>query len=272
MGDKSCVVIYGLDELASAVGRMLLLAGHAVAMHAASPPVVLRRRMAFSDAWYDGVATLEGVEARRADRDADLVTGLRSSMFIPVLTHPSFEAVGRWPWDVIIDARGALDSGRMGNDAELCVVLGPGASAGTDCDVVIETGGMDPGAVVRSGRAICDRTEEPIENPVAAVKDGIFHAESAIGDVVAAGNVLGFIGSVPIPAASSGRLRGLARSWQAVRGGEVIAEITANKSAPVNAIDRIHKLIARSVAFTIEMEQQGLTPNVWGRTGLRKGK
>lgn len=273
MAEKSCVIVYGLDELASAVSRMLLLSGYAVAMHAATPPDVLRRRTAFSDAWYEGVATLEGVDARRADHDAVLLTGLRSSMYIPVLTQPSFESIARWPWDVIVDARGLSEgAGRMGIDAELSIVLGPGAVAGVDCDLVVETGGNDPGAVVRNGSASCSRARGNIEHAVVADTEGSFHAEVAIGDIVSSGGALGFIGSSPVTASLSGRLRGLKRSGQGVRAGEIIAEIAADKTATVDTIDRTHKLIARSVAFTIEVEQQGRTMNVWsGRTMLGKG-
>lgn len=273
MADKSGIIIFGLDELASAVARMLLLSGHAVAMHAAVPPEVLRRKMAFSDAWYDGAAMLQGVQARRVTNDAQLLAGLQSSMYIPVLTQPSFEAIGRWPWDVVIDARGAPEvAGTMGLDAELSIVLGQGAIAGRDCDLVIETGGMDPGAVVRNGSANCDRGRDDFERVVSASAAGLFHAEATIGDIVCAGDVLGYVGSAPIAASASGRLRGLSRTGRSVWAGDVVAEITADTSAPVNAIGHTHKLIARSVVFTIEMEQQGQSMNVWNKhTGFGEG-
>lgn len=265
MGDKSCVIIYGLDEFASAVGRMLLLSGYAVAMHAAVPPETLRRKMAFSDAWYDGQATLEDVEARRVGRDADLLTGLRSSMFIPVLREP-FAAIARWPWDVVIDARGLpAGGGRMGIDAELVIVLGPGAVAGVDCDLVIETGGFDPGAVLRSGRATSKSETETCEHPVVAPTAGLFHADAAIGDHVPAGTVLGYVGSAPVAAAITGRVRGLARSDRVVEAGATVAEIAADADAPVDRIDRRHKLVARALAFTLEMELEGQAMNVWNR-------
>jgi xanthine dehydrogenase accessory factor len=272
MADKSGIIIFGLDELASAVGRMLLLSGHAVAMHAASPPDVLRRSASFSEAWYDGVATLEGVEARRVTNDAELLAALQGSMYIPVLTLPSFEAIGRWPWDVIIDARSVPPlAGTMGLDAELSIVLGPGAIAGADCDLVIETGGLDPGAVVRNGSAVCERTDN-LEHAIAADSAGMFHADATIGDIVAAGDVLGYVGSMPVAAVATGRVRGLKRSGRSVRAGEIVAEIAEDAEAPVDLIDPTHKLIARSVVFTIEMEQQGQSMNVWSkRSGFDTG-
>lgn len=273
MADRSCVIIYGLNELASAVGRMLLLAGYAVAMHEASPPAVLRRKMAFSDAWYDGVAILDNVEARRAICDTDLLTGLRGGMYIPVLTQPSFEAIGRWPWDVVIDARESpAVAGRMGIDTELSIVLGAGAAAGIDCDLVIETGGADPGAVIRKGCATGRwKTDTSLEQPAVAPAEGLFHTEATIGDVVKAGDVLGFVGAIPVAVQEPGRLRGLHRSGHPVQAGEAVAEIAADQTATVSGIGRTHQMIARAVAFTIEMEQRGSPVAVWNeQTGFSR--
>lgn len=260
MVEPCCVIVYELNELASAVARMLLLASHAVAMHEPSPPAVLRRKMAFSDAWYDGSAALEGVEARRADRDADLLIGLRGGTYIPVLTHPLIDVVGRWPWDVIVDARRApgAECSRGRSDAELTIVLGPGAAAGSDCDLVIETAGPDPGSIIRSGRAreafdIGGKDELSIVAPTS----GIFQTRQVIGEVVAEGDLLGLVGEVSVLAPRSGRLRGLQRSPRSVRAGDAVAEIAERATAQVSGIDRIDQSIARAVEFAIELEQHG---------------
>ncbi|HEX5958310.1 MAG TPA: hypothetical protein VFY92_06585 [Hyphomicrobiaceae bacterium] len=271
MAEKGCVLVLGLDELASAVSRRLLLGGYAVAMHAAAPPVVLRRRMAFSDAWHDGAATLAGVEARRIHSDTEFLAGLRGSMFVPVLAQRSLRAIARWPWEVLVDARQPpvpTDWEELVPD--LSIVLGPGAEAGSDCDIVIETGGNDPGAVIRNGSA---RTTAAAEHEclVPAPADGLFHAEAEIGDLVAPGDMLGFVGAVPLVASVAGRLCGLLRSGQSVRLGDAAAEIAASRSAPVDAIRRKHRTIARSVEFTIDMESQGGSGEIWTpRTGFRR--
>lgn len=260
MVEPCCVLVHGLDELASAVARMLLLAGHAVAMHEPSPPAVLRRKMAFSDAWYDGAAVLDGVEARRADCDPDLLVGLRSGTYIPVLNHPRIDVVGRWPWDVIVDARRAPEAKGKNrrSDAELTIVLGPGAAAGSDCDLVIETAGPDPGAVIRSGRAKAEsHFGGRCKYPIVAPTNGMFQTRRVIGEAIATGDLLGLVDEMPILAAQSGRLRGLQRSPRSVRAGDAIAEIAERATAQVSGIDRTDQLIARSVEFAIELEQQG---------------
>jgi len=88
MSDQACILVFGIDETASAVARMLLLSGYAVAIHQPAPPTLLCRKMAFADAWYDGASMLDGVQARRADLSSDFLIGLSNRMYIPVLTHP----------------------------------------------------------------------------------------------------------------------------------------------------------------------------------------
>jgi len=259
MAEPSCILVYGLDELASAVARTLLLAGHAVAMHQSSSPTMLRRKMSFCDAWYDGAAALDGVEARRADNDADFLVGLRTRMYIPLLTRPLLDTIERWPWDITVDARRIVDPGerQIRSNAELTIVLGPGAVAGADCDLVIETTGPDPGAVLRTGSAKSEPREmESYEIPVAASAHGIFQTRRAIGEVVAKGDLIGIIDAIPVAAPRSGRLRGLQRSPRSVRSGEVVAEIANGTSAPVSGIHRADRIIARAVEFAIELEQK----------------
>jgi len=68
MSNQSNVLVCG--PTASAAARMLLLSGYPIALHQAAPPPVLRRKMAYADAWFDKNATLEGVEARRVKTGA----------------------------------------------------------------------------------------------------------------------------------------------------------------------------------------------------------
>lgn len=265
MPDKSSVLILGVDTLASAVARTLLLSGHAVAMHQSAPERVLRRRMAFSDAWWEGMATLGGVDARRVTRDGELVSGLSSGMFVPLLTHPDMEALGRWPWDVVVDARCTMERGPRCN-AELTVVLGAGGIAGVDCDLVIELAGADPGAVVRQGPARAGaiiRDGREVTAPVA----GAFSSCKAIGDTVREGEMIGLVGTALVLAPCDGRLRGLLRAPWDVAAGEPLADVVEDPAAQVSGIDRGDQIIARAVDFAIELEQSGTTLGAWGPGG-----
>ena len=190
MSDQACILVFGIDETASAVARMLLLSGYAVAIHQPAPPTLLRRKMAFADAWYDGASMLDGVQARRADLSSDfLMVALSNRMYIPVLTHPLAEVVQRWPWDVIIDAQtpGERLRAPIKSHAEMTIALGPGPIAGIDCNIVIETFGPDPGATLRSGAAPCPSRYERDKmlddaHPVVALETGIFTTGRIIGE------------------------------------------------------------------------------------------
>lgn len=266
MTEETSVLVFGMDELASAIARKLHLDGHAVALHQPSPPTTIRRRMAFADAWYEGSATFEGVEARRSDKTKDFLSGLRSGQFIPILWHNFDEVTERWPWDVLVDARPATGRARhpLKNLADLAIGVGTGFIAGESCDIVIDTRAPDPGAVLRQGGI--ETPQLPRDDPFAdgtlvyAPEGGLLQVSRFIGETVKQGDVLGVIGSIAIEAPAAGRLRGLARDGAALTKGAPFAEIARSPSADVVGICQRDRLIARSVAFVIEMERAGWTP------------
>ncbi|HEY8009276.1 MAG TPA: hypothetical protein VIE66_21435 [Methylocella sp.] len=267
MNDQKCVLVFGIDEAASAVARMLLLSGYSVAIHQPAPPTTLRRKTAFADAWYDGAAMLDGVQARRADLSSDFLIGLGNRMFIPVLTHPLAEVVERWPWDVIVDAQPPRERRRerIKNYAELTIALGPGPIAGTDCDLVIETFGPDVGGILRSGAArgpSRSEQDKSLEDShlVAALETGIFSTGRMIGETVITNEPLGVIGATEVVSPVAGRIRGLQRNGRAVVAGATVADVASNAATQVSGCSKTDQLIARGAAFAIEMELAGWTP------------
>jgi xanthine dehydrogenase accessory factor len=265
MSDETTILVLGIDELASAVARKLHLVGYAVAIHQPTPPQTIRRRMAFADAWTDGSCAFEGVEAHRADKSKDFLAALRSGAFIPVLRHPFEDVTTRWPWDVIVDARtGKADAPeKLRHRADFTVGLGRLYCAGEDCDVVIDIGARDPGAVIRLGSISREEREEDKRfadgRTMTASRHGVFHAVRRLCEPISKGEVIGCVGPTEVAAPASGRLRGLARDGAAVARGAEIAEV-ALPSAEFVGITRRDKMIARSVAFVIEMERAGYAP------------
>ncbi len=201
MTEETSVLVFGMDERASAIARKLHLDGYAVALHQPSPPTIIRRRMAFADAWYEGSVTFEGVEARRSDKTKDFLAGLRSGQFIPILWHNFDEVTERWPWDVLVDALPASGRARppLKNLADLSIGVGPGFVAGETCDIVIDTRAGDPGAVLRSGSIA--EPELPRDDPYAdgtlvySPEGGLFQVSRFIGETVNPGDVLGLCGN-----------------------------------------------------------------------------
>jgi xanthine dehydrogenase accessory factor len=266
MSDRhSCVLVLGVGETASAIARELFLADHIVAMHHASPPPDLRRKMTFSDAWFDGSSVLDGVEARRADLVAEFMLGLRSRMFIPVLTHPLTDIIERWPWEAVVDAEMAPRREQLSvkSMAALTIGLSPGSVAGETCDLVVDAYGKDPGAIRRpeDGPGPLPDSAEP--EPVRASASGIFKMIKDIGNVVEAGEPFGTIDGRPEPAPYAGRIRGIIKQGRAVAVGTPLADISAATGAQVAGMTPRNRLIARGVAFAIEMQAEGWTPFSW---------
>jgi xanthine dehydrogenase accessory factor len=91
------VLVRGVGDVGSAVAHVLHLAGYAVAIHDDPQPTTSRRGMAFTDAVFEGEATLAGVLARRVDLVEDLTGALGTRTFPPVTTLP-LSAVLELPW------------------------------------------------------------------------------------------------------------------------------------------------------------------------------
>jgi xanthine dehydrogenase accessory factor len=196
---------------------------------------------------------------------------MQTRQFIPVLLRPFAEVVERWPWDAIIAAPDDQDPPppRLRDLAELTITIGERAAAGTDCDVVIVADGPDPGAVLREGDSRPSRPPEydrrALERwDVIAPCAGTLDAMTTIGARIRAGDALGCLGGEEIVAPVDGRVSGLARPELRAFPGMPIAEITVADAAPVTGVTERNKLIARSVAFVLEMEGQGWTPVPFG--------
>lgn len=265
MSDETSVLVFGIDELASAIAHKLHLDGHAVALHQPAPPTTIRRRMAFSDGWHDGSITFEGVEARRCDQSKHLLAGLGSGQFIPILADPLEDVMARWPWDVIVDVGAATRARDCVKDlAELTIGVGAGFIAHESCHLVIDTRGRDPGAILRHGSV--DSFEPQRDDPFAdaclvlSEKGGPFHVSRFIGETVNPGDLLGFAGTRALEAPVAGRLRGLARDGAVLESGDAAADIATSPRAEVVGMCKRDRLVARSVAFVIEMERGGWEP------------
>jgi xanthine dehydrogenase accessory factor len=258
------ILVCGIGEIASAIARRLFAEGYAVAIHQETPPRTLWRGMAFANAWFDGGTQMDGFEARCVDKKMEFLYGLRGRSFIPVLRRPFADAVEMWSWDVVV---AAPDSGLkprlLKSLADITIGLGPAFTAGDDCDMVLEIDGPNPGEIIRNGRAPERRPRGvdvdfadgcPVITPLA----GRFTSVAIIGEAVQSGELLGFVGGMPLPAPVPGKLRGLVRPGIDVAIGATVAEIAPASHSPRAA--RRNQMIARSVAFAVEMEIGGWTP------------
>lgn len=209
------VVVRGGGDLGSGVIWRLRRVGFPVVVLELERPLTVRRTVAFSSAVDQGQIMIDGIEGLRVTSvDAAVDTTRRGT--VPVLVSssiPSFPA----PMSILVDARLAkrtLDT--TIDQAPFVVGLGPGFDAGVDCDAVVETmRGHQLGRVIWDGPAI-PNTGVPGEiggasgdRVLRAGVDGMLEWNTAFGDLVEAGQVLGAIDDTPVLAKIAGTVRGL---------------------------------------------------------------
>lgn len=226
------VLVRGGGDLASGVVYRLVKAGFPVLITELAQPKVIRRAVAFASAVFDDTITVEGITARRiavvADAPAVWATGE-----VPVLVDRDGASLEVFKPMIVVDARMMKhnpDTTQV--DAPLVIALGPGYVAGEDCHAVIETKrGHFLGRVIWLGAAEPD-TGQPgnVKGHVAdrvlrAPVDGYVMSRTAIGDVLAAGDVIATVSDMPVTAPFAGVLRGLIHSSVWVTAGLKIGDL-----------------------------------------------
>lgn len=129
--------------------------------------------------------------------------------------------------DVVVDAIIAKrNTGTSRSDAPLVIGVGPGFTAGSDCDAVVETmRGHTLGRVIREGGAIPNTGipgnigGQSINRLIRASADGTFHPEREIGDIVKEGEQVANVDGVPVFANTGGIIRGMLQDGITVRKG-----------------------------------------------------
>jgi xanthine dehydrogenase accessory factor len=256
------VLVRGSGDVASAAAHLLFRAGYAVLMHESPLPTATRRKMAFTDAVFDGSAWLDGVEGRRVDAFPDLLAALEAHQFIP-LTVADFEWIMREVSPaILVDARMRKHSQpeKQLGLAPLALGLGPGFVASQTVDIAIETGrGPDLGRVIRSGAA-APLKGEPVsmagharDRYLYAPLDGRFRTDLQVGDRVRQGQVLAHINGQPLTAPLDGVLRGLTRDGVPVAVKTKVVEVDPRgESAQVSGIAERPEKIAQGVLQAVQ--------------------
>jgi xanthine dehydrogenase accessory factor len=236
------VLVRGSNDVGSAVAHVLFQAGHRVVLHDEPAPTTARRRMAFTDAVFDGRAELAGVTAERVDRLARLPAALAQRATIPVVLQPFPEVLATLRPDVVVDARmrKRQHPEPQRRLAPLTIGLGPNFVAGDTTDLVVETEWGDSLGTVLARGAARPLAGEP--RPIAghardryvyAPVAGVFATARVIGDLVSQGEIVAHIGETALTAPLGGALRGLTRDGVAVGEGTKVLEIDPRGEAAV---------------------------------------
>lgn len=254
------ILVLGSGDVGSAVAHRLFLTGADVVLADEPAPVHPRRGMAFTDAWFDGTATLAGVVGLLVSDVDDLAGAGAAIGAIPCTAAALPDIVAAWHPQALVDARMRKRAvpADLRSWAAQAIGLGPGFMPGVNCSVAIETAwGADLGAV-RLDRPTTGLAGEPRaldgigrERFVYAPQSGRWQTRRCIGDRVTAKEQLGVLqspdGELDVRAPLAGALRGLAHDGVSVRAGQKLLEVDPRPQPDTHGLGSRPAAIARGV-------------------------
>ena len=270
MNKKILIICRGGGDLATGIVHRLFRAGFQVLVLETDSPAAIRRQVSFSEAVYDGTATVEGVTAERiASADRASVNHVLEEGRVPLLVDPEGSSIPLLKPDIVVDAIIAKKNlGTAKEMAPLVIGVGPGFTAGEDVDLVVESmRGHNLARIFTTGSAL-PNTGIP-GNIGGFTKERVLHAEATgymknirqIGDIVEKGEEIAriyekmtedgtFSGSyVSVEASISGMIRGLIREGYHFQKGFKIADIDPRESELANCFTISDK--ARSIGGSV---------------------
>ena len=230
------IIIRGAGDISTGTIHRLFRAGFPVLALETDRPSAIRRKVAFSEAVYDGAMTVEGVTAVRIT-DAAQADGVLGQGRVPLLVDPAGASIRQLKPDAVVDAILAKKNlGTTMGMAELTIALGPGFEAGKDVQYVIETmRGHNLGRIISSGCAAPNTGVPGIiagfgaERVIHSPAEGVFRPCREIADEVQAGETVGTVlagdEEIPVRTRISGILRGIIRDGYPVTKGFKLADV-----------------------------------------------
>lgn len=259
------ILVRGSGDVGSAVALRLFRAGHPVVIHDAPAPAGPRRGMAFTDAIFEGSATLAGVAARRSDAAGARERALRGDD-IPVVTAEFDHTLGAVQPGVLVDARmrKRATPERQRGLAGLTIGLGPNFVAGDTVDLVVETSWGE-----RLGVVLTEGTPAPLageprtyggharERFIYAPAAGLFRTTARIAQDVQAGEVVATLDGEELRAPLDGILRGLTHDGVRIEAGTKCVEVDPRGDpSKVTGIGERPAAIAEGVLRAIAARRQ----------------
>ncbi|MEI0798631.1 selenium-dependent molybdenum cofactor biosynthesis protein YqeB [Brachyspira intermedia] len=238
------VIVRGAGDLATGIVYSLYKAHFKVIVLETQYSSSIRRRVSLSEAVYDGESKVEDIESVlvKSYEEALNIIANKDYKKIPILIDPNCDILKNIKPTFLIDAIIAKKNlGTNKSMAKYTIALGPGFTAGKDCDIVIETmRGHNLGRMYLEGEAI-PNTGIPgniggkeAERVIHASSDGIIENVKNIGDFVKEKEVIAYINNnnekIEVLATFDGLLRGIIRDGFKVHKGLKIADIDPRKS------------------------------------------
>ncbi len=233
------VLIRGGGDLASGVVLRLYRAGLQVLVTELPEPLMVRRKVSFAEAIYEGETFVEEAPARRAE-DLERAISLARQRVVPVLVDPEAatlkslrERVSNDVPIVLVDARMTKQRSELSLDsASLVIGLGPGFVAGENCHAVVETMRSHwLGRVIWQGAPEADTgipdpvNDKGAERVLRAPAAGKVEALAEIGERLRKGQQVAAVSGQPVLAPFDGVLRGLVHPGLQVSQGMKIGDV-----------------------------------------------
>ena len=225
------MLIKGAGDLATGAALSFHAIGFRVLMTELACPTAIRLSVSFAAAVYEGSQQVEGVRAELASaQDWRRVTEAGD---VAVIVDPAASRAREAAPRVIVDAVMAKTNlGTSLSPTAVVVALGPGFTAGTDADAVIETArGHALGRIIRNGSASADTgvpgdiAGRSMERVIRAPADGRVTLVRRVGDLVRAGEVLMRVEGLAVRAPFDGCLRGAISEKAPVHRGMKIGDV-----------------------------------------------
>ena len=286
------VIVRGGGDIATGTIWALRRAGYPVLILESDHPSAIRRTVALSEAVYEGSAAVEDLTVRLA-RNLDEAQYFLFEDQIALMVDPSGSAIHDIidteekysEWDTglttlegggrhlfltaVVDAILAKKNlGTTKDMAPFVIALGPGFTAGADCDVVIETmRGHSLARPITEGSALPNTGVPGViggyakERVLHSPAEGIIHTCAQIGDLVEEGQTVCMVeppdgsAKMEVKAPFDGLLRGMIRDGFSVPKGFKIADVDPRKSELENCFTISDK--ARAIGSAVVMELTG---------------
>lgn len=229
---NNMVIVRGGGDIASGTIQKLHRAGFLVLVLEIDTPTTIRRKVAFSEAVYDGTTEVEGIKAVLASSEEEIQVAWYQGN-IPLVVDPKGEFIDKIKPMALVDAILAKRNlGTTKDMAPITIALGPGFKAGLDANIVIETmRGHDLGRLIFEGYAERN-TGSPgviggydIERVIYSPYEGVIKNLKEIGDLVEAGETIAMIDGQEVKTIIPGVLRGIIRNGFNVSVGLKIADV-----------------------------------------------
>ncbi len=232
-GRTAAVLVRGGGDLASGVVLRLWRAGLPVVVTELPQPLVVRRKVSFAEAVYQGRTQVDGVTAVRVPAELSAVRAAWQRGQVPVVVDPPARLRLALAPAVLVDGRMTKRPPDLGLDAAALVIgLGPGFIAGENCHAAIETmRGHTLGRVLWQGAPLPDTglpeavLKHQADRVLRAPADGVLETLVEIGQVVEAGTPLLRVAGEVVRAPFRGAVRGLMHSGLQVTRGLKVGDL-----------------------------------------------